>query len=200
MEWSNFKAVWDKCSSQNITLRIALAALTLAIIAQSLVIVALYDKQRVVFVPPKIDREFYIASDGPSTSYLEMMGDHIASRVMVFTSSNVLPRFNSILPLLSPANYNEVKTMLARQAESIIKANISQIFYTSKIVVDEKLQTIGVFGAMRTMVVDQVSAEKTSVLWIKYRFVGGKFEIESLHVSSENPNNPFKPGAPVASR
>jgi len=194
MNARNFKAEWDKISVQNTTLRIAVAALAVVVVALSLVVSALYNKQRVVFVPPTVDREFYIAGDSPSASYLEMMGEFVADKIMNFTSSNVLPRFNSILPFLSPANYNEVKTMLAKQADSITKANISQVFFVSRADVNEELKTIGVAGAIRRVVADQIAAEKPAVVWIKYRFKGGKFEIDAITVSTDSSENPYKPG------
>lgn len=200
MNWINFRARWDQLSVQNITLRFTIVSLLFVIITQSLVIAALYNKQRVVFIPPKVDREFYIASEGPSASYLQMMGEYTAGQLMNFTSSNVISRFNSILPLLSSANHNNIKTMLTRQAESVIKANISQVFFPKKFDVDEKLKTIGIFGPVRRIVVDQVTAEKDAVLWIKYVFTGGKFEIEALSFSTENADNPYRPGAVTASR
>ena len=193
MDSRYFKAEWDKISVQNVTMRITMAALVVALIAQTLVIVALYNKQRVVFVPPKVDREFYIAGDVPSTSYLEMMGEFLGDKLMNFTSSNVLSRFNSVLPFLSPANYNDIKTLLARQAESITKANISQVFFFSKAEVNEKFHTIGVQGSIRRIVVDQVSAEKPAILWIQYGFKGGKFEVNSITVSTESNKNPYDP-------
>lgn len=192
MNLRNFLNRWDATIVQNQTLRVAVFSLALVSVVQLLVIVHLYNKQRVVFVPPIVDREFGITSDTADKAYIEMMSEQVTERIMNITPSNVVNRFNSILQFLAPATYTETRASLVKQADTISRNNVSQIFYHMKTTVDQQNKVVGVWGEVKRSVGDTITSRGMNIVWIKYHFVGGKYQIDEITVTDSN-TNPYAP-------
>ena len=90
------------------------------------------NEQKIVFMPPKvITQEMWVKGNEVSKSYLQDMGQFIASNLLNITKDNAKNNVDNIMHLIEPQFYNKVRTELIAQTEYIINNSISRTFLTA---------------------------------------------------------------------
>ena len=80
MEWNRFRNSWDNLISSSRSLAIATAALAVANIFLASSLISKTSNQKVIVIPPNVNKEFWVSGDKLSASYLEMVGNFIADK------------------------------------------------------------------------------------------------------------------------
>jgi len=183
MLWKKYKFKLDKYVYENWTFRIVTIVLAGIIVFEGYLLSEKVNSERVVVLPPKVSKPFWVASNIVSKSYLEQMGQFIAFYLFNVDSDTAKISVENILTYVEPEFYHKVKKMLYEQVRYITENDISRVFYPSKIEVQKGL--IKVIGILRGIIGDKVVSSKQVELDIGYRIKQGRFWIVSLVVKEK---------------
>ena len=96
----------------------------------------LVGKERVVVVPPIVSRDFWIATDSVSDSYLEQMTEFFAGLLLNVTPNSFSVRAEHLLQHVEPKAYPAIKAQLVEQQMEIQRRAMSTSFHPSSFKID----------------------------------------------------------------
>ncbi|MCR6574449.1 type IV conjugative transfer system protein TraE [Campylobacter insulaenigrae] len=185
MLFDKYKNKLDRYVLENITFRTISVILSLVILFLVWVIISRTDSQRVVFMPPKaIAKEFWIAGDEVSKTYIEEISQFIAFNLLNITRENAHNNIENILTLVEPKFYQEVKIKLLEQTGYIVDNSISRTFFITAIDANKK-GVVEVHGVIKDIISDKVINSNNNSLIIGYEINQGRFWINSLSFKNE---------------
>ena len=170
---------------ENITFRIITIALLMIIIYLVWILSTRINEQKIVFMPPKvITQEMWVKGNEVSKSYLQDMGQFIASNLLNITKDNAKNNVDNIMHLIEPQFYNKVRAELIAQTEYIINNSISRTFFVSSVNADTK-GLIKVMGVIKDIIGDKVVNSENYIVEIGYKMEQGRFWINSIDSKNE---------------
>lgn len=180
--------VWgvvSKLTEENRYMRILVVILAVTAFVEAVMIYNLSGKQKIVFIPPKVTSEFWIAGDTVSSSYIENVALYIADRVLSVSPENVDYSLDAVMPLMTtePSLIKAIKDNYIDIQRVIKSNNVYQIFYPIKVTVGKG--EAQVFGTLRKLVGNLYSGEEKIKLVIGYQIRDGRFTVTKLEVKSE---------------
>lgn len=181
MIWKKYKFKLDGYIYENWTFRIVTLILSGVIVYQGILLSEKVNNQRVVVLPPKVDKEFWVAGNVVSKAYLEQMGQFVAFYLFNIDKDTAKVSVENILTYVEPKFYGEVKKMLYEQVNYITENDIARVFYPSMIDVSQK-GIIKVIGILKDIIGDKVVSSRQVELEIGYKIKQGRFWIVSLKV------------------
>ncbi|WP_457641308.1 TraE/TraK family type IV conjugative transfer system protein [Persephonella sp.] len=175
---------WEKIITENRIYQTVIVVLAGVIIAEGVLINSLFKEKQVVILPPKIEKEFWVAGDKLSTSYLEQVAYYIADRVLSVSPLNVDHSFDAILPFLTtdPETIKDIQTSLALQAKKIKDNDIYQVFYPMKFWVDDKRYKMYVEGMLKKMTANTYLGQERVVLELRFTVKNGRLLVTSIEI------------------
>ena len=180
-----YKNKLDRYIFENITFRIITIALLMIIIYLVWILSARINEQKIVFMPPKvITQEMWVKGNEVSKSYLQDMGQVIASNLLNITKDNAKNNVDNIMHLIEPQFYNKVRAELIAQTEYIINNSISRTFFVSSVNADTK-GLIKVMGVIKDIIGDKVVNSENYIVEIGYKMEQGRFWINSIDSKNE---------------
>jgi len=183
MLWDKYKFKLDKYIYENWTFRIVTIVLLAVIVYQTILLGDKINNQRVVILPPKITKPFWVSGNKISKVYLEQMGQFIAFYLFDVDTHTAKISVENILPYVEPNFYNKVKEILYSQVKYIIDNDIARVFYPSSIDVHKK-GIIKVVGILKDIIGNKIVSSRQIELNIGYKIKEGRFWIVSI-VSKE---------------
>jgi len=182
MKFWNF---WEKLDKENRVLKLGFLVLLIVFTVQSYLVIKLYDKKTIVVLPPRIEKEFWIAGDTLSKSYLEQVAYFIADRLFNVSPENVKSSIDMILPFLTtePENLKKIREQLIAYAREIIVNDIYQSFYAMKFLIakDRNKRTfMRIEGILRRTSGDVYIGQKKAVLNLFFKVKNGRLIIYEL--------------------
>lgn len=180
-----YKNKLDRYIFENITFRITTIALLMIIIYLVWILSTRINEQKIVFMPPKvITQEMWVKGNEVSKSYLQDMGQFIASNLLNITKDNAKNNVDNIMHLIEPQFYNKVRAELIAQTEYIINNSISRTFFVSSVNADTK-GLIKVMGVIKDIIGDKVVNSENYIVEIGYKMEQGRFWINSIDSKNE---------------
>ena len=180
-----YKNKLDRYIFENITFRIITIALLMIIIYLVWILSTRINEQKIVFMPPKvITQEMWVKGNEVSKSYLQDMGQFIASNLLNITKDNAKNNVDNIMHLIEPQFYNKVRAELIGQTEYIINNSISRTFFVSSVNADTK-GLIKVMGVIKDIIGDKVVNSENYIVEIGYKMEQGRFWINSIDSKNE---------------
>lgn len=128
----------------------------------------LIGRERVVVVPPTVSREFWVASDSVSDSYLQEMSQYFSSLLLNITPNTFAVNSEHLLQNVAPENFGTVKSQLVNQQLEIERRGISTIFYPASFKIDKKKFLVELKGELKVLVGNAPLESKTKVYQIKF--------------------------------
>lgn len=179
MKFEKWIRDWKTALAENFFLRSLCLLLALGLILNASFF---KKKERIVIVPPEVNKEFWIESNRVSPEYLEQMGVFFATLGGNLSPSNATYNVKFLSHYIPPDVYGDLKSELASQAHYITKNNITQAFFPSAVkVIDGENRVLIEGNVIRNIGTTRVSNEKM-VFNIKFRVNNFKLLIEELFV------------------
>lgn len=166
-------------SQRNGYLTLAAGAIVLCFL-QSLIIFALIGREKIVIVPPSIEKRFWISAQGASAEYLSEMSAFFVNLRLNMTPDSVFYQHELLLHYVDPAFYNAVKAELVKESDKIKDQHISTVFYPVNIKVDAKKLIAIIEGDFKPFVGEVAMPVKRTTYKISYRFDDGKLLVKSF--------------------
>lgn len=131
--------------------------------------------EKVVILPPGIQKEVWIKGNALSESYLEEWALYLSNLLLNVSKHNIDYQSELALRHVSPTCSGKLQIQFKRDAEKIVKNNATTHFLPKEIVVDAAQLTARVTGLFTTYVgKEQVSAHE-HVYELKFDFNKGRF-------------------------
>lgn len=112
----------------------------------------LVGKERVVVVPPIVNRDFWVATDTVSDSYLEQMAEFFGGLLLNVTPNSFATRSEHLLQHVAPNAYPKLKTQLVEQQLEIERRALSTTFHPSSFKVDRNKLLVELKGELKIFV------------------------------------------------
>ncbi len=172
-----------------------LATLTLAVVA-----LRQAGRERVVLVPPVVNKSFWVETGRASPEYLEQMGYFLAQLTLNVTPQSVEHQAQVLLRYAAPAAYGDLRTTMLSTAERVKRDGASTVFSPRDLLVDEATQRVGLRGLLTTFISDRRVSEISKGYVIELEYSAGRIFLKSFRET--NPNDPLetqaRPAAPAA--
>lgn len=144
--------------------------------------------EKTIVVPPTLEKPFWVKGSEMSPEYLEEMARYLAGLVLNVTPNSVDTSHEIFLRYVAPANFGDVRTRLAVEADRLKRDNASAAFYPVGYQTKAKNRQTVITGDVTTMVGKQVISTVRRSWRFTYTLASGRLEVaEFVEVSNEHP-------------
>lgn len=143
--------------------------------------------QKVILVPPVIEKPTWVTSYNVSPEYLSGMSLFLANLLLNVTPSNVLIQHQLFLRYVDSALYEKIKTELLTQGDRLQKEHMTISFQLSKLPqVDAAKFVARVTGDVQYMIGDTAMPAKSTTYLITYTYKHGQLMVKSFEEVTAN--------------
>jgi len=166
--------------AENRLLKFTVVCLAIAVVISGFFSYAALRYQRVVILPPVVDRRIVISGNDVGEDYVRLFTRYAMNLLNSYTPGTARGQFNELLALASPAFYPNFQKTLESLVDTITKLNLTSMYYPQAIVIDEGKRTITVTGAQKRFAgLASVEDGKKQYL-INYILSDGRFFIDGI--------------------
>lgn len=145
-------------------------------------------KERIVIVPPEIEKSFWVDKTRVSREYLEQMAYWFASLALNVTPATGEYQKQTFLRYADPAHYGSLQVDIDDRLAYIKKNNASTVFSPQEILVDEKNKKVALIGKLTTFVGDKKVSERLVGFRIGFNYLNGRsYVTEFVETDTRNP-------------
>lgn len=137
-------------------------------------------RERIIVVPPDIQRSFWLTSGKVSPEYLSEMTLFLVSLGFNVTPSNASMQHAVLLRYVDPNYYSTFKTALTDVAEKIKKEHATTTFYPNDVKVDTNKLIARVSGDLHYTIGDMHLAPKHVTYQFGFSYRQGQLKITSF--------------------
>jgi len=152
MKTQSLQAAYNKILSERNRLLMAFGAAGGLNLLLGFALFCCVGKERIVVVPPIVSRDFWVAIDTVSDSYLEQMSGFFAGLLLNVTPNSFATRAEHLLQHVSPNSYAALKEQLVQQQLEIERRALSTSFYPSTFKIDRHKLLVELKGELKMWV------------------------------------------------
>ena len=167
----------------------------LAALAATSVLLALHvflhqDRDRVTFLPPQIEKGFWVEADQISRDYLDQMALFVLQLAYNVTPASVDFQNAALLKYAAPEAHGGLEKAGRLAAERVKRDQISTLFSPRSVLHDKAdgLRLV-IQGELTTFVTDKASPPRAMTVLVAFRYDGGRTVVTSLKETSQD--DPF---------
>lgn len=182
----------DLASARRVTAFLAVL-LTGSVLANGVLVVLtvrLVDRERVILVPPTINKTFWVDAEHVSGEYLEQMAYFLMQLTLDVTPQNVDHQARVLMQYAAPASFGELRAAMLATAERLKRDGAATVFSARDLIVDEIRQRVGVRGQLTTFISDRRVSDVSKGYAIELQYAGGRVFLKSFRET--NPNDPLE--------
>ena len=181
MNFSTYRSHLEKVIEQrNGYLLLASMGLALCLF-ETIIIFCLIGRERIVVVPPAIEKSFWVSAQNVSPEYLSEMTTFFANLRLNLTADSAATQRLMLLRYTDADYYGALKSQLVAEADKITEQHLSISFYpTTDVKVEtKKLRTI-IEGDLKTYVGETALPVKHVRYIITFKYNAGRLLIKSF--------------------
>ena len=171
-------------------LAVLLTGSLLVNVALSVLTLRASGRERIVLVPPTINKTFWVESERVSAEYLQQMAYFLMQLTLDVTPHSVDHQSGVLMQYAAPASYGELRATMAANAERLKRDGASTIFSPRDLVVDEATQRVGVRGQLTTFISDRRVSEVSKGYSIELQYAGGRVFLKAFRET--HPHDPLQ--------
>ena len=167
----------------------------LAALATTSVLLALHiflhqDQERVTFLPPQIEKGFWVEADQVSRDYLDQMALFVLQLVYNVTPASVDFQNAALLKYAAPEAHGALEKAARLAADRVKRDQISTLFSPRSVLHDKADGLrVAIQGELTTFVTDKASPPRAMTVLVAFRYDGGRTVVTSLKETSQD--DPF---------
>jgi len=166
--------------AQNRLLKFVVVCIGIAVLLNGFFTYEALHYQRVVILPPVVDRRVEITSNQVDDNYVRLFTRYAMTLLNNYTAATVDAQFDEFLKLVTPSAYPQLQKTLSDMADSIKQLNMSSVFYPQTIKIDDKLHTIEVIGHEQKTAGDTIVEKGRKKYTLKYKIINARFYIDGI--------------------
>lgn len=166
---------------------LALAAGSMLInVILSIGMATMIGRERIILVPPVIEKPTWIAANEVSPEYLSSMGLLVSDLLLNVTPANVAMKHQLFLRYVDARWYGRFKGDLVEQAERLKKEHMAANFNMTNIRVDAKNFIVLISGDMQYITGDAMQPLKHLTYQMDFVYESGLLKIKSFEEVNKN--------------
>lgn len=166
--------------AENRILKFCMVVLTIAVVISSFFSYEALKYQKVVVLPPVVDRRIEITGTDVNDDYIKLFTRYMTNLLFTYTPGTVDGQFDELLKLATPGFYSELKERLQKMAVTIKQLSVTGAFYPRHIKIDRKARTIEVKG-LKEEYTRGIPVKSGQVSYqIEYRIINGRFYVNGF--------------------
>jgi conjugal transfer pilus assembly protein TraE len=158
---------------------IAVGALFLCLLL-TVLIFCLIGREKVVLVPPVIEKSFWVSSAHVSPEYLSEMTAFFAYLRLNVTADSASLQHNTLLQYTDPGFYNALKGQLLQESDHLIEQHLSTAFFPVSVKVDSGHLTAVITGDLYGYVGETALPTQRVAYAVTYRFAAGRLWVRAF--------------------
>lgn len=175
-----YKAAIDNQASTLSYLKLLLVGMVLIVVAMSFAIYKMSGSERIVIVPPGINKTFWVEADNAAPEYLEQMAYFMAQLALSVTPSNARFQLDLLLKHTSPTYYLPLKQANEHFLKRIAKEPVITFFSVQKMDTNQKEKAVVMTGIQTTFLNGSKLADRPKKFLIQFGFEGGKLTLNNF--------------------
>jgi conjugal transfer pilus assembly protein TraE len=180
MNLSTYRSHLTKIISQRNGYLVLAGGALIVCLLETMIILLLIGRERIVIVPPTIEKSFWVSAQSVSPEYLSEMTMFFASLRLNMTPENAGLQRETLLRYTDPAYYNSLNSQLVKEADRLNDQHISMAFYSVNIKVNSKKLEAIIEGDLKASVGDAAIPTKRVRYLVGYRYDAGRLLIKSF--------------------
>lgn len=189
MLFSKYLSDAENKTKETIFLRWLSAWMGVVILVLLYLISGMSANQRVVIVPPEIEKSFWVSGKKVSNEYLEQMAYWFSGLALNITPHVANYQLGLFVKYAAPGEQGRLKTEIDDRINFIKKNSISTLFSVKEILIDEKNLRVALFGTLTTFVADKKTSDRSTVYVVAFKYLNGRLYVSDFKETSND--NPF---------
>lgn len=141
---------------------------------------AVFGEEKIILVPPTIEKSFWVSKSAVSNEYLEEMSLFLSHMFLDVSPSSADFQRSIALKYIDPSYYNILKARLLKEAQTLKKEGISTSFKVSKIRPNKDDLTVEITGTLMSYVGAARVREIQEVYIMKFNYKAGRLLLEEF--------------------
>lgn len=154
-----------------------------SLVLNGLLVLALFrlvGHERIVIVPPQIEKSFWVSGNQVSPEYLSEMSLFFANLRLNMTASNAASQREILLRHVSSNHYSELKSELVKEMESLKKRHITTAFFPVDVKVDPKKLISRITGDLQSTIGDMHIPSQRVTYQVAFSYDSGRLQVKSF--------------------
>ena len=158
---------------------LALSSLALCLALVGLVF-CLLGREKIVLLPPMVEKSMWIARNAASPEYLAEMSAFLAVLRLNTTVASAPAQHQLLLRYTDPRAYGALKSQLAQEASRLQEQHLAFAFFPVETKVDSAHLTVFVIGDVQSTVGENTLATQRVQYRLTYRWAAGRLWLSSF--------------------
>jgi conjugal transfer pilus assembly protein TraE len=167
-------------------LALLLGAAMLTNVVLALIVIRIAGHERIVMVPPTVNKTFWVEAERVSPDYLQQMAYFLMQLTLNVTPQNVDHQSKLLLTYAAPAAFGELRTTLAATSERVKRDGAATVFSAQDLSVDERAMKVGVRGQLTTYISDRRVSDAAKGYVLEFQYTAGRIYLKAFR---ETPSN-----------
>ena len=181
MKLDKFIQTSSNLYAENRLLKFVVVCIGCAVIASSLFSYAAMQNQKVVILPPVVDKRIMISGNTVNEDYVRLFTRYAMTLLTSYTPSSAEGQFEEFLTQLVTTDfYPDMRNNLDTLIDTIKRLNITSTFYPQQIDVDIENKTIIVTGIKKEFTNTTLVEDGRRKYRIDYVVINGRFYINDI--------------------
>lgn len=181
MKFSIAKSQLEKMLAQRNGYMILAFGLILVCLIQGILMFVLIGREKIILVPPNIDKSFWVSSQHVSRDYLSEMTRFFAMLRLNITPESASIQRETLLRYTDPNFYGQLNSQLVQEADRMTDQHISMAFFpTTDIKTNEKNLKAVIEGDLKSYVGDVAVPAKHVRYLLSYSYHSGRLFLKSF--------------------
>lgn len=160
--------------------RMHIAALLLLLTVSGITVFKLAGSERVVLVPPTIERTFWVENGVVDTEYLHQMAGFVAWLTLDVTPASIDWKTKTLRNWADPLEYGALEERQNLESTRLKRMNGATYFAVRSLEADPKRLTVRLVGQLHTMVNGVETSARQTRFVVTFAFRSGRLHLKSL--------------------
>lgn len=187
-----FTAERDNQRAEITFMRLAVAGLALALLANAGALLSIAGSERTVLIPPEVHQTFWVSGQKVSGDYLQEMAYWYAGLALNITPHVADYQKNLFLKYAAPGEYGRLQAEFGARSDFIRKHNAATQFSAQAVLPHESAMKVALSGVLMTWVGDKKASEKQTTWLVGFRYLNGRLHVSEFRETSDQ--DPFAAG------
>ena len=189
MFFDKYVAKTDNANREVIFMRVLVAWLGAIVLIQTVVTYSLIGTEKIILVPPEINRSFWVNSNSASSEYLEDMAYWYLGLALNISPSSASYQNERFLKYAAPASSGQLQADMGARADYLKKNSTATQFAVRTVKTDTDNLCVSFAGTLATWVSDKKAGDRAANYVICFKFINGKLYVSNFKETTEQ--DPF---------
>lgn len=144
-----------------------------------------FKTERIVVVPPVIEKEFWVDSQAISATYLEQFGLFLGGLLLNKSSHSADLQRVVLCRHTEPSYLAILKQKLVEEEEKLKKQNASYVFYLNNVFVNPDLLTVTLLGDRQFFIAGQQTSSENCGYTLQFTYKGARLLLNGISQEKE---------------